>query len=211
MQSIMSARDVNHTYAGTWLRVRWDGSDEHRPVFVREAYRESDSLVVQVQDVWEGFNEEIALYDEGTDVIWEHPRMGFVNVDSYAVHHNRVAARQWKRGLRESQIRSRHIGIEMMHECNRNINSSFGRRENITEIFNPTFMAFEEAVYSIYSQSRFGTAFSPEFAVGVHPHYTRALLYYKGNQVGTVTDGCIPELSHSNSHLEPRLNKARGV
>jgi hypothetical protein len=203
----MSCGDVNATYGGTWLRVKTSGWSEHHPVWVEEACTNSNGdVVIHGVDATNGERVTLELYGRELNVIWTHPDMGFVNHGKHAFHHQRVMARQWKRGLRRSQVDTDIIGNRMAMLTSAAVDCDFNSHHHIIQVFSPQYPTFREAEAMVKGGEKFACAFSKEFALAAHPDYSSPLLQYKRWVVGVV-DGGETLLNSTCQHLLGQLNK----
>jgi hypothetical protein len=203
----MSANDVNATYGGTWVLMKWGSNEAYHPVYISEAGHNDDGeVVVHGTDAGSGRGVTLKLYGDDVSVKWEHPEMGFVNSSNHVFHHQRIMARQWKRGLRRSQIETAVYGNQMsrlrgiVREC------EFNETPHILQVFNPVYLSFEAAERAVKGGERYACAFSRDFAIAAHPSYRAPILKYKRWTVGVVDDGEFV-LNNTCRHLSDQLNK----
>ncbi len=206
-RSTMSPSDFNATYGGTWLLVKYGGNNLYHPCFIRDVISDGGTVIV-CRDAVTDRVVQIQVYADSTSISWDHPNLGYINHGKVAILHQRVMSRQWKRGLRSSQVHSEVFGRHMASAARVSLNYEFNNNSHIKQLFKPDYLPFEEAVERIMSGRSFARAFSADFTIEAHPNYKLPVLRYKNFFAGFIKSGDVV-LSESCQHLEHKLSKAR--
>lgn len=209
-RSRMSGSDFSATYRGTWLLAQWEGQHSMVPVLIRDVEQDGNDLRVYVHRADRAADTHFLVYGTHTVINWDHPKMGMVNTGKLVAYHQRLAIRQWKRGLRASLLNTEVLGNSMMQALRKTSQYSFDHGEHIMGIFNPQYDTFEEAISKVVGGECYARAFSPDMCIEARPEYKLPLIIHRTSIVGVVVDG-EPEFFQGSEYLQDKFQCMRNM
>jgi hypothetical protein len=200
--SQMSLRDIDSTYAGTYLRFNtvdddgwWVGQVEHTDC--------SDGPAIVVTKC-NGERRILNLRDNRVMISLKYPSLGNVNHKKHSWFIRRKAVRQWKKGLRTSLLHTKVNGscmLEALQPYGYSLDNSV-----IEEIYEPTYTPYFEAIEEVSAGNFISRAISSYFAVANIRDVDKPVLMYKGTIIGVYHDNTLA-LSEDLSHLKPMIER----
>jgi formyltetrahydrofolate hydrolase len=122
-------------------------------------------------------------YNTKARIIFKVPQPRFIQVENQALYYTRVPARQWKRGLNNSNS----VVISPLEINNIKRNKLFELNfKSINAIFNTKNSTLEEALYKLNKEKYNGVVLSKNMAIFNSELHKEFLLCYKFCIVGTV-------------------------
>jgi len=201
----MTVRDILATYSDTYiqLQTRDDdgfysakllGVDDDNGLYFEKP--NGDRIIVGMQDS-----------DVKYKLDW--PTLGMVNIRDHVVLVERIAQRQWKKGLRMSSLRTCAFDTSILmhlYETHRRGRPDYFYQSDLIKLYTPEYTDFHEALEVVEAGEKIARAISPLFCVSNRWQVSKPLLYYKSNAIGVVT-GTSVELAPEVSHIIPLLKR----
>ena len=201
----MSARDVHSTYVGTYLRFSSRDDDGWYPALVQN-FHSNNNIIIEITKL-NGDTVALDLDDPSVNVNFNWPKFGMINVRDHVVYTERVAKRQWKKGLRmqcvNSQVHDEALCNIMRDE--KNYARSFTDKD-LNSLYDNTFTPIGDAIDMVVSGEKIARALSLDFAISNMYGLNDTVLMYKSNPVGVV-NGTNVEIHEGLDHLIPMLKR----
>ena len=187
----MEPRDVNASYANTFLNFKTRDDDGFYPAQIEDCMG-GDTIYLVCRKLDED-TLLIDVNDPSVEINYDWPELGMINTKNYVFYCQRRAARQWKRGFRLSQIN--------LFPLDSTTYSYYVRREEIKRIqkdFYTTKYIYENKYYSldesidlIESNRVFARAISKDIAIAKLINLDPIAVYYRKHIIGLVEDNKI--------------------
>ena len=197
----INARDVSGTYLDTYIQIKTRDDDDYYPAQLINVNQEIGECVLS----FKRFNEDVFIVGKDDPKVkykFQWPELGMVNVRDHVCFVKRIAQRQWKKGLRLSNLATTVFDSTILEELSftseRYRASSFNS-EDIQLLYSPKYTPYMQAIESVSSGSSVARAISSNFCISNRFGVMTPLLYYKKHAVGIVKDNSIsivPEVSH---------------
>lgn len=201
----MSARDVHSTYVGTYLRFSSRDDDGWYPALVQN-FHSNNNIIIEITKL-NGDTVALDLDDPSVNINFNWPKLGMINVRDHVVYTERVAKRQWKKGLRmqcvNSQVHDEDLCNIMRNE--KNYGRSFTDKD-LNSLYDNTFTPIGDAIDMVVSGEKIARALSLDFAISNMYGLNDTVLMYKSNPVGVV-NGTNVEIHEGLDHLMPMLKR----
>lgn len=206
----MSRSDIAASYSGTFIQAKTrddDGFytaklidvflDENRETRIRLVKMNGDEVIVRRES-------KVVKYN----LNW--PTLGMTNVRDHVVLVQRVAQKQWKKGLRASSLSTHTFDSDILNMlevygkvCN---NGPSWKNSDIGKLYDVKYTDFHEALESVNGGDKVARAISPDFCVSNKYECNKPVLYYKTHAVGVV-EGTTVKVSAEVSHVLPLLKR----
>lgn len=201
----MSARDVHSTYVGTYLRFSSRDDDGWYPALVQN-FHSNNNIIIEITKL-NGDTVALDLDDPSVNINFNWPKFGMINVRDHVVYTERVAKRQWKKGLRmqcvNSQVHDEDLCNIMRNE--KDYARSFTDKD-LNSLYDNTFTPIGDAIDMVVSGEKIARALSLDFAISNMYGLNDTVLMYKSNPVGVV-NGTNVEIHEGLDHLIPMLKR----
>ena len=200
----MTVRDILATYADTYIQLQTRDDDGFYSAKLLGA--EDNGLHFEKPN---GDRIVVDINDSDVEYKLDWPTLGMVNIRDHVVLVERIAQRQWKKGLRMSSLRSLAFDpyiLRCLKESGQRSRAGDFCNSDLTKLYTPEYTDFHEALEVVEAGEKVARAISPLFCVSNKWQVSKPLLYYKSNAIGVVT-GTSVELAPEVSHIIPLLKR----
>lgn len=206
----MSKSDIAASYSGTFFQVKTRDDDGYYTAKLIDVFFDYDREVRLRLVKMNG--DEVIVRRENRVVKYNlnWPTLGMTNVRDHVVLVQRVAQRQWKKGLRASSLSTHVFDSDLLHmlEVYGKVenNGSSWKTSDIGKLYDVEYTDFHEALESVGGGDKVARAISPDFCVTNKYECNKPVLHYKTHAVGVV-EGTTVKVSAEVSHVLPLLKR----
>tara|TARA_R110002074_G_scaffold153413_1_gene308490 strand:- start:5199 stop:5891 length:693 start_codon:yes stop_codon:yes gene_type:complete len=200
----MTVRDILATYADTYIQLQTRDDDGFYSARLLAA--EDNGLHFEKPN---GDRIVVDINDSDVEYKLDWPTLGMVNIRDHVVLVERIAQRQWKKGLRMSSLRSLAFDpyiLRCLQGIGQRSRAGDFCNSDLIKLYTPEYTDFHEALEVVEAGEKVARAISPLFCVSNKWQVSKPLLYYKSNAIGVVT-GTSVELAPEVSHIIPLLKR----
>ena len=196
----MTLRDISASYEGTIIQVNSPDDDGFYPAKLVEVSCDEYVYVKKSN----GDVIRLPILDNRIQFKMSFPSLGMINVNDHVCYVSRRAVRQWKKGLRLSNMEITTYDDQLIQYLTPDIRL-FGP-ELEYDVFNPKYTDFFEAIEIVDAGEKIARAISSDFCITNSAQCSRPLLMYRNNAVGVVK-GTSVSVSDKLVHILPSLKR----
>jgi len=206
----MNVQDILATYSGTYLQFETRDQEGFYPAKIVSAEQNTDTNNITL--FIERLDADIVLLnlsDPHVNIKYEWPQLGMINYRNNAHFISRRAQRQWKRGLRISQLSIRELELfpdipDQNH--NRTIRGNDRSKLLLDAIYYTKYTPISEAIEKVSDNEYTARAISPDFSISKHSEINKPLIVYHNTIVGTIEDSTI-KVHNSLGHIKQMIQR----
>lgn len=204
----MNVQDILATYSGTYLQFETRDQEGLYPAKVVSAEQTLSHINLFIERL-DADVIRINLSDPYVNIKYEWPPLGMINYRNNAHFISRRAQRQWKRGLRVSQLSIRELDLfqdipDQNH--NRTIRGNVRSKLLLDAIYYTKYTPIPEAIEKVSSNEYAARAISPDFSISKHSEINKPLIVYHNTIVGTIEDNNI-RVHSSLGHIKQMIQR----
>ena len=200
-------RELNLRYGGTWLGMRTPS--KVMPINIHEFRWEDGEPGDPIRIIYQPNNrsESKSNFLDDMDIIFDYPKLGYVNVEDYCIHLQRFGYRQYRKGYDSRNITRTSPVQEERMMLNRSVDNSHGAK-TLDSLFNPSFLSVRDTFTEVSEGNKLACAFNSDFFFALKAHSPKVVLGYKQWIIGNVnSDNMEVEIPEPFGHMDQSVSE----